>query len=154
MTTVLKTLETTGFIDESGQLHINEPIDMPPTRVRVSLLMLDEELDDKRIWSAEQAFDIFVQKVKDTDIVCQVLLVGEGIETTIYTVTLSLWEQSEARTLVYDAESEVVRAMSKPLVDFQIVNLESPSELSSNMRVKNLRSRARASWKRSDNISG
>ena len=155
MTTVMKTLETTGFIDESGQLHIDEPLDVPPASVSVSLLMLDyDELDDKRIWSAEQAFDVYVRKVKNSDIVWQVLLVGEGIETTIYTVTSSLWKQSEARSPVYDAESEVVRAMNKPLVAFQVVNLESPSELSSNMRVKNLRLQARVSWKRSDCTSG
>ena len=155
MTTATKTLEATGFIDESGQLHIDEPIDLPAARVRVSLLMLDyEELDHKRIWSAEQAFDIYVQKVRNTDIVWQVLLVGEGIETTIYTVTSSLWKRSEARTPVYDAESEVIHAMSKPFADFQVINLESPSELQSNRRLKNLRLQARASWKRSDKISG
>jgi hypothetical protein len=64
-----------------GQLHLDEPLDMSPACVRISLSALDyEELDDKRIWSAEQAFDIYLHKVKNTDIVWQALL--GGCETT------------------------------------------------------------------------
>lgn len=152
MTTAAKTMKATGFVDERGELHLDEPLEMPPGRVSV-LVEYDDTGDDRRIWSAQQAFDVYVQRVKDVDIVQEVLLVGEGIETTIYTIIDTPLMHSESRYPVYDAEAEISRATEKPMADFQIVNVQPPRKSSMDVRVNNLRSKSRASWKRSDDLS-
>ena len=155
MTTATKVLEALGFVDENGELHLDEPLDIPPSRVRVSVFVdADTTFSDGRIRTAKQAFDAYVEKAKDVDIVQEILLVGDGIETTIYTVVDTPWMDSKARRPVYDAEAEIVRAMARPVSDFQIVNLQLPRNSSMDARVGNLRSKARASWKRSDDFSG
>lgn len=152
MTTAINMIEATGFVDERGELHLDEPLDMPPGRVSVSI-EYDDTGDNGRIWSAQQAFDVYVQKVKDVDIVQEVLLVGEGIETTIYTIIDTPLMHSESRYPVYDAEAEISRATERPMADFQIVNVQPPRKSSMDARVNNLRSKARASWKRTDDFS-
>ena len=35
MTTAAKTMKATGFVDERGELHLDEPLEVPPGRVSV-----------------------------------------------------------------------------------------------------------------------
>ena len=149
----LKTLKATGFVDERGELHIDEMLEMPPGRVSL-LVEYDDTADNGRIWSVRQAFDAYVQKVKDIAIVQEVLLVGEGIETTIYTIIDTPMMYGESQYPVFDAESEIVRAIERPITDFRIVNLQPYRKSYTDARVNNLRSKARASWKRSNDFSG
>jgi hypothetical protein len=60
MATAVKTLKATGFVDESGRLHLDDPLDTPSGRVRVSVLIeYDEPVDDGRITSIAQVCDFF-----------------------------------------------------------------------------------------------
>ena len=123
MTTTDKTLEVLGFVDENGELHLDEPLDVPPGRVSVSI-EYDDTGDDGRLTSVKQVCDFFVEKAKRLDVVLEIALVGENEACTeIWTVTSAARMDSEARFPVYDIQAEVARATDRPIVGFRVVNL-------------------------------
>ena len=126
--TKLKTLKTTGFVDERGELHLDEPLRMSPCRVSV-LIEYDESetiaADDGRLHSVRQVCDFFVKKAKLLEVVQEILLVGEREACTeIWTVTSTDEMDFEARYPVYDIQSEIACATDRPIVGFHVVNLE------------------------------
>ena len=128
MTTAARTMKATGFVDERGELHLDEPLRMSPCRVSV-LIEYDEsetiEADDGQLHSVRQVCDFFVKKAKCLEVVQEVLLVGENeASTEIWTVTSTDQMDFEARYPVYDIQSEVACATDRPIVGFHVVNLE------------------------------
>ena len=146
MATAVKTLEATGFVDESGRLHLDDPLDTPSGRVRVSVLIeYDEPVDDGRITSIAQVCDFFVSKAKHLDVVQEIALVGEGVSTEIWTVTSTSRMDFEARYPIYDIQAEVARATDGAIVNFHVVNLE---DFRADYSAGILPSGAKSLWKR------
>ena len=124
MTTVAKTMKATGFVDERGELHLDEPLEMPPGRVSV-VIEYENTADDGQMTSVRQVCDFFVKKAKRLEVVQEVLLVGENEACTeIWTVTSTDRMDFEARYPVYNIQSEVACATDRPIVGFHVVNLE------------------------------
>ena len=123
-----KTLKATGFVDERGELHLDEPLEMPPCRVSV-LVEYDESettaANDGRLHSVRQVCDFFVKKAKRLEVVQEIFLVGarDGC-TEIWTVTSTARMDFESRYPVYDIQAEVSRATDRPIVGFHVVNLD------------------------------
>ena len=126
MTTADKALEVLGFVDEKGELHLDEPLDMPPGRVHISIVVEgDGTADDGRMTSVRQVCDFFVKKAKHLDVVQEILLVGEYEACTeIWTVTSTSDMDFEARHPIYDIQAEVARATDRPIVGFHVLTIE------------------------------
>ena len=144
-----KTLKATGFVDERGELHLDEPLGMPPGRVSVLVEYDESEIiaaDDGRLHSVRQVCDFFVKKAKRLEVVQEILLVGEHEACTeIWTVTSTAKMDSEARYPVYGIQAEVARATDRPIVGFRVVNLpDFPSRNLADM----LPHGAKSLWKR------
>ena len=124
----LKMLKTTGFVDDRGELHLDEPLGMSPCRVSVLVEYDESETiaeDDERLHSVRQVCDFFVKKAKRLEVVQEILLAGENEACTeIWTVTSTARMDFEAHYPIYDIESEVARATDRPIVGFHVVNLE------------------------------
>ena len=130
MAIAMKTLEATGFVDESGNLHLDEPLDMPPARVRISIFIDgDGTGDDGRLISVKQVCDFFVNKAKHLEVVQEIALVGEGVSIEIWTVTSTSRMDFEARYPIYDIQAEVACA-----TDSAIVNTDNAKIYSRNVR--------------------
>lgn len=124
MATAIKTMEATGFVDERGELHLDEPLDMPPGRVSVSI-EYDDTGDDEGLTSVKQVCDFFVEKAKRLDVVLEIALVGEDEACTeIWTVTSTSDMDFEARYPIYDIQAEVARATDRPIVGFHVLTIE------------------------------
>ncbi len=124
MTTAAKTMKATGFVDERGELHLDEPLEVPPGRVSV-LIEYENTADDRRLISVGQVCDFFVKKAKRLEVVQEVLLVGENeASTEIWTVLSADRMDFEAHNPIYDIQSEVARSTDRPLVGFRVVNLQ------------------------------
>ena len=146
MTIAIKTLEATSFVDESGNLHLDEPLDMPPARVRISIFIDgDGTGDDGRLISVKQVCDFFVNKAKRLEVVQEIALVGEGVSIEIWTVTSTSRMDFEARYPIYDIQAEVAGATDSAIVNFHVVNLE---DLRADYSAGVLPSGAKSLWKR------
>ena len=126
MTTATKTLEALGFVDENGELHLDEPLDLSSTRVRVSIVVESgRAANNGRMTSVRQVCDFFVKKAKHLDVVQEILLVGENEACTeIWTVTSTSNMDFEARYPIYDIQAEVARATDRPIVGFHSLTIE------------------------------
>ena len=126
MITATKTLEALGFVDENGELHLDEPLDLSSTRVRVSIVVeSDRAADNGRMTSVRQVCDFFVKKAKLLDVVQEILLVGEYEACTeIWTVASADRMDFEAHSQIYDIQGEVARSTDRPIVGFRVVNLQ------------------------------
>ncbi|MCI0561021.1 MAG: hypothetical protein MN733_21250 [Nitrososphaera sp.] len=66
----MKAIEIAGTVDEQGELHLDEPLsNIGPGRVRVILLVPDEEEMDEREWlraaASSPAFDFLRDSEED-----------------------------------------------------------------------------------------
>lgn len=128
MTTAAKTMKATGFVDERGELHLDEPLRMSPCRVSV-LIEYDESetivVDDGQLHSVRQVCDFFVKKAKRLEVVQEILLVGENEACTeIWTVASADRMDFEAHYPIYDIQSEVARSTDRPIVGFHVINFQ------------------------------
>jgi hypothetical protein len=46
----MRAIEATGLIDQQGQLHLDQPLSVNPSRVRVILLLPDADEADHQEW--------------------------------------------------------------------------------------------------------
>ena len=123
MTIAVKTLEVLGFVDENGELHIDAPLDIPPARVRVSIMI--EESDNGKMTSIGQVCDFYVKKAKRLEVVQEIALVGENEACSeIWTVTSTARMDFESRYPIYDIQSEIARATDRAIVGFRVINLQ------------------------------
>lgn len=68
MDMMMKAVETTGSVDERGQLHVDQPLVIAPGRVRILLLLEEGDIDEKewlRVAANNPAFDFLKSSAED-----------------------------------------------------------------------------------------
>ena len=106
-----------------------------------------EVLTEGKISSPQEARDLYVEKVKQLEVVQEVRYFGSEDAICILTLISAPPWDNRARRPVYEAQGEVIDTFTKPMIDFRLIHL---NEFPGRSQEDFLPSDTELIWKRTD----